>query len=42
MDYNFVPKSDLINLQGTVIGESANAYLGIAIGFYIGGGKWRN
>jgi outer membrane protein X len=42
LDYNFVPKSDLVNLQGNVIGESANAYLGIAIGFYVGGGKWRN
>jgi len=42
MDYNFVPKSDLINLQGNVIGETANSYLGIALGFYVGGGKWRN
>jgi hypothetical protein len=42
MDYNFIPKSDLINLQGTVIGESADACPGIAIGFYVGGGKWKN
>jgi hypothetical protein len=42
LDYNFVPKSDLINLQGNVIGESSNSYLGIALGFYVGGGKWRN
>lgn len=42
LDYNIVPKSDLINLQGDVIGESGNSYLGIALGFYVGGGKWRN
>ncbi|WP_194974132.1 hypothetical protein [Aquiflexum lacus] len=42
LDYNIVPKSDLVNSQGTVIGETGNAYLGIAIGFYVGGGKWRN
>jgi hypothetical protein len=33
---------DLINLQGNVIGGTANSYLGIALGFYVGGGKWRN
>ena len=42
LDYNIVPKSELINTQGTVIGETGNAYLGIAVGFYVGGGKWRN
>lgn len=42
LDYNIVPKSEIINSQGAVIGESGNSYLGIAIGFYVGGGKWRN
>lgn len=42
LDYNFVPKSEIINTQGVVIGESGNSYLGIAIGFFVGGGKWRN
>ena len=42
LDYNFVPKSELVNTQGNVIGETGNAYLGIALGFYVGGGKWRN
>nr|MBI1230741.1 hypothetical protein [Cytophagales bacterium] len=42
LDYNFVPTSEIINLQGAVIGETGNSYLGIAIGFYVGGGKWRN
>ncbi|WP_194974131.1 OmpW family outer membrane protein [Aquiflexum lacus] len=42
LDYNLVPKSDLVNSQGTVIGETGNSYLGVALGFYVGGGKWRN
>lgn len=42
LDYNFVPKSELVNSQGAVIGETGNSYLGIALGFYVGGGKWRN
>jgi hypothetical protein len=42
LDYNFVPKSDLQNSQGAIIGETGNAYLGIAVGFYVGGGKWKN
>jgi hypothetical protein len=42
LEYNIVPKSDLVNTQGQVIGETSNSYLGIAIGFYVGGGKWRN
>lgn len=42
LDYNFVPSSDIINFQGAVIGETGNSYLGIALGFYVGGGKWRN
>ncbi|WP_291777316.1 OmpW family outer membrane protein [Cecembia sp.] len=42
LDYNIVPKSDIVDLQGNVIGETGNSYLGIALGFYVGGGKWRN
>lgn len=42
LDYNFVPKSDLLNSQGNTIGETGNVYLGIAVGFYLGGGKWKN
>lgn len=42
LDYNFVPKSEIINFQAAVVGESPNSYLGIALGFYVGGGKWRN
>lgn len=42
LDYNFVPRSEIVNIQGAVIGETGNSYLGIALGFYVGGGKWRN
>lgn len=42
LDYNFVPRSDLVDTQGNIIGETSNSYLGIAVGFYVGGGKWRN
>ena len=37
LEYNIIPKSDL------EIGESTkNSYLGASIGFYVGGGKWKN
>ncbi|WP_158858722.1 hypothetical protein [Lunatibacter salilacus] len=42
LDYYIVPTSKIVNSQGAVIGESGNSYLGIAVGFYVGGGKWRN
>jgi outer membrane protein W len=41
-EYNFVPKSDLQNTSGQVIGEAGNQYFGFTLGFYVGGGKWRN
>jgi hypothetical protein len=37
LEYNIIPKSDL------EIGESVdNSYFGVSIGFYVGGGKWKN
>jgi hypothetical protein len=37
LEYNIIPKSDLES------GESyKNSYLGASIGFYVGGGKWKN
>jgi len=37
LEYNILPKSDL------EFGESIkNSYLGASIGFYVGGGKWKN
>lgn len=39
-EYNFVPNSDLQDLNGNVIGESINQYYGFTLGVTIGGGKW--
>ncbi|MDX5339785.1 MAG: hypothetical protein LPK25_12200 [Cyclobacteriaceae bacterium] len=39
-EYNFVPKSNLQNLNGQVIGEAINEYFGFTLGVTIGGGKW--
>lgn len=40
-EYNFVPKTDLQDYYGNVIGREKNNYFGLTIGFYLGGGKWR-
>ena len=39
-EYNFVPKSDLQNIAGEVVGRSINEYFGFTIGYFVGGGKW--
>lgn len=40
LEYNLVPKSNIQNTSGTTVGTAKNSYLGIHLGFYIGGGKW--
>ena len=40
IEYNFLPDSDLEDMNGVIVGTAKNAYLGIHIGFFIGGGKW--
>ena len=40
IEYNFLPESDIENINGDVVGVAKNAYLGIHIGFFVGGGKW--
>lgn len=40
LEYNFIPDSDLEDLNGNKVGTAKNAYLGIHIGFFVGGGKW--
>ena len=40
VEYNFLPESDLENLSGNKTGTAKNAYLGISLGFFVGGGKW--
>lgn len=39
--YNFIPKTDLQDIDGYVIGKAKNNYFGLSVGFYLGGGKWR-
>ncbi len=39
-EYNFVPKSDLQNVGGDVIGQATNEYFGFTLGFFVGGGQW--
>jgi hypothetical protein len=40
LEYNFIPDSDMEDLDGNFYGTAKNAYLGIHIGFFVGGGKW--
>lgn len=40
LEYNFIPDSDIEDLNGVKVGTAKNAYLGIHIGFFVGGGKW--
>lgn len=40
IDCNLIPKSDLKNIDGNEIGTSKNSYVGINLGFFVGGGKW--
>ncbi len=42
VEYNFVPKSNLQNTEGDIIGEAINQYFAFTLGFYVGGGRWRN
>lgn len=40
LEYNMVPKSNIQTLAGVTTGTAKNSYLGIYLGFYVGGGKW--
>ncbi|HWS61069.1 MAG TPA: outer membrane beta-barrel protein [Flavobacterium sp.] len=40
LEYNFLPDSDIENLNGDIVGTASNSYVGISIGFFVGGGKW--
>jgi outer membrane protein X len=40
LEYNLVPKSNLKNFNGDNVGTISNSYLGIHLGFFVGGGKW--
>ena len=41
LEYNLVPKSTLQDINGNNLGTASNSYLGLHLGFYVGGGKWR-
>ena len=40
LEYNIIPDSDLEELNGKIVGTAKNAYIGIHLGFFVGGGKW--
>lgn len=40
VDYNIIPESDLENFDGDIVGTAKNSYVGITLGFFVGGGKW--
>jgi len=42
LEYNFVPKSNLQNVGGDVIGQATNEYFAFTLGFFVGGGRWGN
>lgn len=42
VEYNFVPKSNLQNVSGDVIGQATNEYFAFTLGFFVGGGRWGN
>jgi hypothetical protein len=42
VEYNLIPKSELQSISGAKIGTISNSYIGIHLGFYVGGGKWGN
>ncbi len=39
-EYNFVPKSNLQNVGGDIIGQATNEYFAFTLGFFVGGGRW--
>lgn len=39
-EYNIIPKTDDLDWDGAKIGSVSNSYLGIHVGFFLGGGKW--
>ena len=38
-EYNLIPKTE-IEFEGETVGDVKNGYLGISLGFFLGGGKW--
>jgi len=40
VEYNFVPKSNLQDVRGDVVGRATNEYFAFTLGFFVGGGRW--
>lgn len=40
LEYDFIGKSTLQDVDGKDVGSIKNSYLGVTVGFYVGGGKW--
>ncbi len=40
LQYDLIPDHPAQDVDGNKLGEVANNYFGIAVGFYVGGGKW--
>lgn len=41
LEYNLAPKGTLRGPGNIALGEINNSYLGVSLGFYFGGGKWK-
>ena len=43
LEYNIIPESSMENMNGEIVGQAKNSYLGFTLGFYLGGGEtWGN
>jgi outer membrane protein X len=42
VEYNLIPDSTIKDTNGVDKGTVANSYVGLHLGFYLGGGKWGN
>lgn len=40
MEYDLIGESQLQDVDGNEVGTIKNGYLGVTVGFYVGGGKW--
>jgi len=41
LEYYIIPGSSFVNENNEIKGITGNSYVNLAIGFYLGGGKWR-
>lgn len=41
LEYYLIPNSTLVDMNNNKVGTTRNSYLNLAIGFYLGGGRWK-